>query len=63
MGSSYPEDHRYARGGAPIGAAIWRSPEALFKRPWDTKTDIWSFGTLVSDRTVRTAMARCPLTL
>ncbi|KAK4232764.1 kinase-like domain-containing protein [Achaetomium macrosporum] len=47
MGSSYPEDHKYAREGAPIGAAIWRSPEALFKRPWDTKTDIWSFGTLL----------------
>ncbi|KAK4117875.1 kinase-like protein [Canariomyces notabilis] len=43
MGSSYPEDHKYAREGAPIGAAIWRSPEALFKRSWDTKTDIWSF--------------------
>jgi len=46
-GSSYPQDHKYAREGSPIGAAIWRSPEALFKRPWDVKTDIWSFGTLV----------------
>ncbi|KAL2257453.1 hypothetical protein VTK26DRAFT_162 [Humicola hyalothermophila] len=47
MGSSYPEDHRYAREGASIGAAIWRSPGALLKRPWDTKTDIWSFATLL----------------
>jgi hypothetical protein len=54
MASSYPEDHKYAREGAPIGAAIWSSLEALFKRPWDRKTDIWSFGTLVSDHTIYT---------
>ncbi|SPQ20616.1 ef44c64c-528a-4ac3-9f3e-edd1bba0cd75 [Thermothielavioides terrestris] len=47
MGSSYPEDHKYAREGAPIGTTIWRSPETLLQLPWDTKTDIWSFGSLL----------------
>ncbi|KAK2610078.1 hypothetical protein N8I77_003535 [Diaporthe amygdali] len=47
MGSSYREDHKYALQGAPIGAPMWRSPECLFELPWNTKTDIWSFGTLL----------------
>lgn len=48
MGNSYPETHEYALGGQPIGAPMWSSPEVLMHMPWDTKTDIWSFGTLVS---------------
>lgn len=48
FGGSLPEDHQHAREGTPIGAAIWRSPESLFGMPWDVKTDIWSFGTLVN---------------
>lgn len=48
FGSTSHIDSKYARRGAPIGAPIWRSPEALFKQPWNTATDIWSFGTLVS---------------
>ncbi|RMY80671.1 hypothetical protein D0862_12636, partial [Hortaea werneckii] len=32
-----------------IGAALFRSPEALFGLPWSSSTDIWSFGaTLIS---------------
>lgn len=48
MGNSYPETHEYALEGQPIGAPMWTSPEVLMHMPWDTKTDIWSFGTLVS---------------
>ncbi|SMQ48368.1 unnamed protein product [Zymoseptoria tritici ST99CH_3D7] len=41
---SNPQGTRYA-----IGAAIFRSPEALFGLKWSTPTDIWSFGaTLIS---------------
>lgn len=47
MGNSYPETHEYALEGQPIGAPMWSSPEVLMHMPWDTKTDIWSFGTLV----------------
>ncbi|SMY22060.1 unnamed protein product [Zymoseptoria tritici ST99CH_1A5] len=41
---SNPQGTRHA-----IGAAIFRSPEALFGLKWSTPTDIWSFGaTLIS---------------
>ena len=32
-----------------IGADFFRSPESLLRQPWDTPTDIWSFGATVSD--------------
>lgn len=51
MGNSYPESHEYALEGQPIGAPMWSSPEVLMHMPWDTKTDIWSFGTLVGPPT------------
>ncbi|KAE9972306.1 hypothetical protein EG328_005085 [Venturia inaequalis] len=44
VGSSYPTDHKYAKKGVCIGAPIWRSPEVLLELPWNTSTDIWSFG-------------------
>ncbi len=31
-----------------IGAAIFRSPEAMMQNGWTTATDIWSFGAMVS---------------
>ena len=34
--------------GHIIGAAIFRSPEAMLNLRWGTPTDIWSFGTTVS---------------
>jgi hypothetical protein len=34
--------------GHVIGAAIFRSLEALFGLRWSTATDIWSFGATVS---------------
>lgn len=35
--------------GHIIGAAIFRSPEAMLNLRWGTPTDIWSFGATVSD--------------
>ena len=34
--------------GHVIGAAIFRSPEAMLNLRWGTPTDIWSFGATVS---------------
>ena len=34
--------------GHIIGAAMFRSPEAMLNLRWGTATDIWSFGTTVS---------------
>ena len=33
--------------GGLIGAAMFRSPEAFFRRGMGSATDIWSFGTMV----------------
>lgn len=35
--------------GHIIGAAIFRSPEAMLNLRWGTATDIWSFGATVSN--------------
>jgi casein kinase II subunit alpha len=35
--------------GPHIGAAIFRSPEAMMQLRWGQSTDIWSFGTTVGD--------------
>lgn len=53
MGNSYPETHEYALEGQLIGAPMWTSPEVLMHMSWYTKTDIWAFGTLVSQSTCR----------
>ncbi|KAI0909699.1 STE/STE20 protein kinase [Ustulina deusta] len=47
LGGSYPQDSKWAKSGTPIGAPIWSSPEVLMETPWNTATDIWSFGTVV----------------
>jgi serine/threonine protein kinase len=47
FGSCVPSTSNYAKEGQPIGAAIFRSPEANLKLPWGTPTDIWSFGAMV----------------
>jgi serine/threonine protein kinase len=31
-----------------VGAPIWNSPEIMFEEKWNTATDIWSFGAVVS---------------
>jgi len=44
-----PQD--YLKVGVPgphIGAAIFRSPEAILELRWGQSTDIWSFGATVS---------------
>jgi serine/threonine protein kinase len=47
--STVKDDCEYALEGAPIGTAIFRSPEAQLNMRWGTPTDIWSFGAMVSD--------------
>lgn len=45
-----PKGHvKLGEHGHAIGAAIFRSPEALLNLRWGAPTDIWSFGTTVSD--------------
>jgi len=48
-GSATSVDHEFAKNSVPIGAPIWRSPEAMLQLPsgWNTATDIWSFGLCV----------------
>ena len=47
FGSASHVTSEWAEQGAPIGAKIWTSPEAIMETPWNTATDIWSFGTVV----------------
>ncbi|PWY89543.1 STE/STE20 protein kinase [Aspergillus sclerotioniger CBS 115572] len=47
LGGCYPADSTIAKKGTPIGAAMWSSPEVLMETPWNTATDIWSFGTVL----------------
>ena len=44
-----PKNHlKLSVDGPHMGAAIFRSPEAMIELRWGTPTDIWSFGTTVS---------------
>ncbi|KFY43571.1 hypothetical protein V495_03882 [Pseudogymnoascus sp. VKM F-4514 (FW-929)] len=45
LGNAVSIDSEYARDGFPIGAPIFRSPEAALRIPWGCATDIWSLGT------------------
>lgn len=47
-GGVVPEESEFARDGHLIGAVVNRSPEAMLGLRWGTATDIWSFGTCVS---------------
>ena len=47
LGGTYPADSKWAKEGTPVGAPIWTSPEVIMETPWNTATDIWSFGSLV----------------
>ncbi|MCJ1403023.1 hypothetical protein MMC11_006245 [Xylographa trunciseda] len=47
LGGTYPADSKYAKEGTLVGAPIWSSPEVIMETPWNTATDIWSFGTLL----------------
>ncbi|KAI1144251.1 STE/STE20 protein kinase [Hypoxylon sp. FL0543] len=47
FGGTYPQESEWAKSGTPIGAPIWNSPEVLMETPWNTATDIWSFGAVL----------------
>ncbi|PGH34406.1 serine/threonine protein kinase [[Emmonsia] crescens] len=47
LGGTYPADSKWAREGTPVGATLWNSPEVIMETPWNTATDIWSFGAVL----------------
>ncbi|KAI9784064.1 MAG: hypothetical protein M1835_003655 [Candelina submexicana] len=47
LGSAYPADSKWAREGTPVGSPMWTSPEVIMETPWNTATDIWSFGNML----------------
>lgn len=47
LGGTYPASSKYAKEGIPVGAPMWSSPEVIMETPWNTATDIWSFGVVV----------------
>ncbi|CZT44380.1 related to serine/threonine protein kinase [Rhynchosporium secalis] len=47
LGGAYPADSKFAQEGTPVGAPMWTSPEVIMETPWNSATDIWSFGTVV----------------
>jgi serine/threonine protein kinase len=51
LGGCYPVDSEWATSGTMVGAPIWSSPEIIMELPWNTATDIWSFGTMVCHST------------
>jgi casein kinase II subunit alpha len=45
-----PKDYlKVGMDGPHMGAAIFRSPEAMMQLKWGHSTEIWSFGTTVGD--------------
>ena len=48
LGATCPSDSVYAKEGTLVGATMWSSPEVIMEAPWNTATDIWSFGTVVN---------------
>ncbi|KAI0427229.1 STE/STE20 protein kinase [Xylaria sp. FL1042] len=47
FGGSSPRDCKWAKSGTLTGTPMCSSPEVLLETPWNTASDIWSFGTLV----------------
>jgi serine/threonine protein kinase len=47
LGGCYPIDSEWATSGTMVGTPLWSSPEIILEIPWNTATDIWSFGTVV----------------
>ncbi|KAI1273838.1 STE/STE20 protein kinase [Xylaria sp. FL0933] len=47
FGGSYPQESELAKSGTLLGTPMCCSPELLMETPWNTATDIWSFGALV----------------
>lgn len=52
LGGTYPADSKWAKQGTLVGAPVWRSPEMIMEAPWNTATDIWSFGAMVSSQSI-----------
>jgi serine/threonine protein kinase len=59
LGGTYPTDSKYARKGTPVGAPMLTSLEVIMETPWNTATDIWSFGTIVSLNQLSRTRRRC----
>lgn len=38
---------KWATSGKFVGTPMWTSPEVIMEMPWNTASDIWSFGTLL----------------
>jgi len=38
---------KWATSGTFVGTPMWTSPEVIMEMPWNTASDIWSFGTLL----------------
>ncbi|KAI9829991.1 MAG: hypothetical protein M1826_005164 [Phylliscum demangeonii] len=47
FGGTYPADSSWATEGRFVGSPMWSSPEMLLETPWNTATDIWSYGAVV----------------
>lgn len=47
LGDTCPSDSYLAKEGILVGAPMWSSPEVIMETPWNTATDIWSFGAVV----------------
>ena len=47
LGDTCPSDSQLAKEGILVGAPMWSSPEVIMETPWNTATDIWSFGAVV----------------
>ncbi|PVH71412.1 serine/threonine protein kinase [Cadophora sp. DSE1049] len=47
LGGTHRADSKYVQAGTPVGAPMWTSPEVIMETPWNTATDIWSFGTVL----------------
>ncbi|GIK02312.1 hypothetical protein Aspvir_006361 [Aspergillus viridinutans] len=47
LGGACSTNSAIAKEGTPIGAPMWSSPEVIMETPWNTATDIWSFGAVL----------------
>jgi serine/threonine protein kinase len=47
LGGCCSVNSTWATSGTMVGAPIWSNPEILLEQPWNTATDIWSFGAIV----------------
>ncbi|KAH7391169.1 STE/STE20 protein kinase [Phaeosphaeria sp. MPI-PUGE-AT-0046c] len=47
LGGCYHTELDWATSGTMVGAPVWSSPEVLLEIPWNTATDIWSYGALL----------------